>query len=144
MWNFKGTLWNSTQNILLIHWKIRFLYNIGILRALRFKSSYAFLKRPPGNGFVLNSWHKPRPSSLTHIYKGPFYLYRSILLLIHSLANFSSCAASHYLNQCWPTKNQKHIVYEKNTHDIFTYMISAILIQDYSWISELIVKCDHL
>ena len=48
MWNFKGTLWNSTQNILLIHWKIRFLYNIGILRALRFKSSYAFLKRPPG------------------------------------------------------------------------------------------------
>ena len=48
MWNFKGTLWNSTQNILLIHWKMRFLYNIGILRALRFKSSYAFLKRPPG------------------------------------------------------------------------------------------------
>ena len=47
MWTFKGTLWNSTQNILLIHWKIRFLYNIGILRALRFKSSYAFLKRPP-------------------------------------------------------------------------------------------------
>ena len=47
MWNFKGTLWNSTQNILLIHWKIRFLYNIGILRALRFKSPYAFLKRPP-------------------------------------------------------------------------------------------------
>ena len=49
MWNFKGYLWNSTQNILLIHWKIRFLYNIGILRALRFKSSYAFLKRPPGD-----------------------------------------------------------------------------------------------
>ena len=24
------------------------LYNIEILRALRFKSSYAFLKRPPG------------------------------------------------------------------------------------------------
>ena len=47
MWNFKGTLWNSTQNILPIHWKIWFLYNIEILRALRFKSSYAFLKRPP-------------------------------------------------------------------------------------------------
>ena len=47
MWNFKGTLWNSTQNILPIHWKIRFLYNIEILRALRFKSSYAFFKRPP-------------------------------------------------------------------------------------------------
>ena len=47
VWNFKGTLWNSTQNILPIHWKIWFLYNIEILRALRFKSSYAFLKRPP-------------------------------------------------------------------------------------------------
>ena len=46
MWNFKGTLWNSTQNILPIHWKIWLLYNIEILRALRFKSSYALLKRP--------------------------------------------------------------------------------------------------
>ena len=48
VWNFKGTLWNFTQNILPIHWKILFLYNFEILRALRFKSSYAFLKRPPG------------------------------------------------------------------------------------------------
>ena len=47
MWNFKGTLWNSTHNILPIHWKIWFLYNIKILRALKFKSSYSFLKRPP-------------------------------------------------------------------------------------------------
>ena len=43
VWNFKGTLWNSTQNILPIHWKIQFLY-VTILRALRFKSS---LKWPP-------------------------------------------------------------------------------------------------
>ena len=47
MWNFKGTLWNSTQNIFPIRWKIWFLCNIAILRALRFKSPYAFLKRPP-------------------------------------------------------------------------------------------------
>ena len=47
VWNFKGTLWNSTQNILPIHWKIWFLYNTEILKALRFESSYAFLKRPP-------------------------------------------------------------------------------------------------
>ena len=45
VWNFKGNLWNSTQNILPIHWKIWFLYNIEILRAFRFKSSYTFLKR---------------------------------------------------------------------------------------------------
>ena len=47
VWNFKGTLWNSTQNILPIHWNIWLLYNIEMLRALRFKSSYALLKRPP-------------------------------------------------------------------------------------------------
>ena len=32
--NLKGTLWNSTQNILHIHWKIWFLYNIEILELL--------------------------------------------------------------------------------------------------------------
>ena len=47
MWNFKVTLWNSTQNIWPIHWKIWFLYNIKILRAHRFKSSYAVLKCSP-------------------------------------------------------------------------------------------------
>ena len=35
MWNFKGYLWNSTQNILPIHWKMQFLFNIQFLRALR-------------------------------------------------------------------------------------------------------------
>ena len=49
VWNFKGNFWNSTQNILPIHWKMRFLYNIEILRALKFKSSSVFLKRPPGH-----------------------------------------------------------------------------------------------
>ena len=44
--NFKGTLWNSTQNIIPIHWKVWFSYNIEILRALRVKSSDTFLKRP--------------------------------------------------------------------------------------------------
>ena len=44
----KVPFWNSTQNILPIHWKIWFLHNIEILRALRLKRSYAFLKRPPG------------------------------------------------------------------------------------------------
>ena len=42
MWNFKCTLWNSTQNILPIRWKIRLLYNVEILRALRFNNSHAF------------------------------------------------------------------------------------------------------
>ena len=59
VWNFKGNLWNSTHNILPIHWKIWFLYNIEILRALRFKSSYAFLKCPPGSTSIchLNTYN---------------------------------------------------------------------------------------
>ena len=36
------------NHIFQFHWKIWFLYNFEILRALRFKSSYTFLKRPPG------------------------------------------------------------------------------------------------
>ena len=49
VWNFKGYLWNSTQNILPIHWKMWILFTAAgeNLRALRFKSSSVFLKRPP-------------------------------------------------------------------------------------------------
>ena len=39
MWNFKGALWNSTQNISPIHWKIQFLYCVEILSALGLKTS---------------------------------------------------------------------------------------------------------
>ena len=46
VWNFKGPLWNSTQNTLLIDWKMIISYNVGNLRAPGLKSSRAFLKRP--------------------------------------------------------------------------------------------------
>ena len=42
-----GAISNSTQIIWPIHWKIWFLFNIEILRALRLKSSYAFWNDPP-------------------------------------------------------------------------------------------------
>ena len=42
VWNFKGYLWNSTQNIWPIHWKMWILFSGENLRALRFKSSYVF------------------------------------------------------------------------------------------------------
>ena len=29
-WNFKGILWNSTQNILQIHWKMCILFDMNI------------------------------------------------------------------------------------------------------------------
>ena len=47
MWNFKGYLWNSTQNILPIHWKIRFWCKVEILRALRSKELISVFETPP-------------------------------------------------------------------------------------------------
>ena len=92
MWNFKGTLWNSTQNILPIHWKIRFLYNIGILRALRFKSSYAFLKCPPteSDQYVhFNNGYSPTANlNLVYLrgqYFGHFFLSTYLLPLCYIL-----------------------------------------------------------
>ena len=46
VWNFKGTLWNSTQNLLPIHWKMCTSFAGENLRAVRFKSSEVFLKWP--------------------------------------------------------------------------------------------------
>ena len=63
MWNFEGNLWNSTQNILPIRWKMYFLYNTEILRAVRFKSSYTFLERP------LPSWVSIHLSCATSYHK---------------------------------------------------------------------------
>ena len=40
VWNFKGDLWNSTQNALPIEWKMCILYNTKILKALRFLSVF--------------------------------------------------------------------------------------------------------
>ena len=45
-WNFKGYLWNFTQNSLPIHWKMYSLLISANLRAPRFMISYAFFKRP--------------------------------------------------------------------------------------------------
>ena len=71
MWNVKGELWNSTENILPIHCKMRFLCNIEILRAFGFKSSKVFLKRPPVhmdatllNYICLGMWTVKVPSVL--------------------------------------------------------------------------------
>ena len=57
VWNLKGTLWNSTQNILSVHWKMCISFTDENLRALRFKRSYAFLKRPPGPN--VSGWMSP-------------------------------------------------------------------------------------
>ena len=60
----KGSLWNSTQNILCIHWKIHVwilynLYRVESLRALRLKSSQVFLKHPLVNCCIFFHYLKP-------------------------------------------------------------------------------------
>ena len=57
MWSFKGTLWNSTQNSLPIHWKMLFfLYNTEFLE-LRYHNHFCM-------------WYPPRPCSLCN--KSPY------------------------------------------------------------------------
>ena len=109
MWNFKGTLWNSTQNILPIHWKIGFLYNIDILRALRFKSSYAFLKRPPGPWRV---WVNPRVTKHTqHNTKQHNTTYQSMNCAHHAWDTFirwpviRSCTHLKLMHWCLQCSN---------------------------------------
>ena len=61
VWNFKGTLWNSIQNILpihAIHWKISFLYNIEILRAhTRFWNAPQVYQWPGSLHHQAITWH---------------------------------------------------------------------------------------
>ena len=45
-WNFKGILWNSTQNISPIYWKMCTLLSSGTLIAPRFMSTLSFLNTP--------------------------------------------------------------------------------------------------
>ena len=51
MWNFKA-LWNSTENILHIHWKI--WYNVEILRAFDLRTHMHFLTPPPKKPMMIN------------------------------------------------------------------------------------------
>ena len=78
VWNFKGTFWNSTQNILPILWKIWFLYNFEILRARN---------APPGWRSDIISNTAPRDlwvdlSLFVLVFRphGPYLLYRDRLL----------------------------------------------------------------
>ena len=53
VWNFKWNLWNSTQNILPIHWKRWILFSVDNLGTFRFTSSLTFNSE---NGLAPISW----------------------------------------------------------------------------------------
>ena len=44
--NFKGTIWNSFENILSVHWKMQFWYNVAILKALDLRARKRFWNAP--------------------------------------------------------------------------------------------------
>ena len=102
VWNFKGTLWNSTRNIWPIHWKIRFLYNMEILRALRFKSSYEFLKRPLGEdpSFGITDiqiqWYRTHTSQQRGIFNCGF-----VIVLQTKCEHFVPFNQAHFQNIRW-------------------------------------------
>ena len=136
MWNFKGTLWNSTQNILPIHWKIWLLYNIEILRALRFKSSYAFLKRPPGD----------RPLRKADFWEG-FHCISSALVVhqyviehtcIHVLGIIPRTKFLQKFNFTWSM--QKIAIYIIASNEIFMPMYQLTL----KWLGHFFSKCDFI
>ena len=103
VWNFKGYLWNSTQNILPIHWKVRFIYNVENVKALISKSSGAFFETPP---YVVLPCLQTRV--LTHTKIADWYhhvtrppcLTVTFLCRIHADCN-GYCWAWRYLTVAW-------------------------------------------
>ena len=75
-----------------------FLYNIEILRALRFKSSYAFLKRPPEVTERLISWnlfsvfHSLKDNTYVNIFWVTLYWHLTILLAVKVLMLITYCS----------------------------------------------------
>ena len=72
VWNFKGTLWNSTQNILLVHWyplkfhtkyltrRLKFYTTLKLWKLLDLRAHTRFLKGPQDidrEGLNEAEWH---------------------------------------------------------------------------------------
>ena len=77
VWNVKGTLWNSTQNIILIHWKICILSWHENVRALRFKCFWNGLRLCRVWCWVMpDSFHK---STHTLPHNGTMWIRKSLL-----------------------------------------------------------------
>ena len=64
MWNFKGTLWNSTQTILTIHWKMCILFVGENLRVLRLRARKRFWNTQPH--ILHKRWLRELTQSRTH------------------------------------------------------------------------------
>ena len=99
VWNFKGYLWNSTRNVLPIHWKMQILSTGENLRALRFKNSKVFLKRsqyflcPGDQGVFPKRWRTKNSRALK-------------ILTLYNLLSSSRwlryfCAKSNFKNALW-------------------------------------------
>ena len=124
MLNFKRCLWNSTENILPIHLKIQFLYNDENLRALRFTSSYTFLKRPLGNRTTTEQ-NKEKLHVYFMRYQVPLYyyfLYKCFKLSVHAML------ATYIFHHCSYTfvKNDTQI-YRSAIHYLTFLAVSILL-----------------
>ena len=138
MWNFKGYLWNSTQNILPIHWKMWILLTYENLRALWFKSSYVFLKRPPGdiNGSIIWVITETLPQSMLtkQMFEQPMPNYY-LIAFENDMSNMSSmlcrpqCVNHMHSSLSYPLINRQSLAFYLNPFlDVRNWLLSIIKI----------------
>ena len=142
MWNFKGTLWNSTQNILPIHWKIWCLYNIEILRALKDLKAHTHFYPPPPpppppetclwmKVITSTSCTSHRLISDASFHPCPIYLG----FFIHQLSHIPACTSVFIaVNVCFsfhpnPTTNRYHQTSNISPHQIPNLNVSHLILQ---------------
>ena len=89
LWNFKCTLWNSTQNFLTTYWKMCCLFRDENRRALRFKSALEFYRFYPG---ACSLSHKPEHNPLT-----PYFTHYITHSLPHSPTTSLNTSPPHSL-----------------------------------------------
>ena len=100
----KGWLWNSTQNILPIHWQILqilLLYTLGNLWALRFKSSYGCLNAHPGTISIMRTTSHGRAYRFTGTFWGESTGHRWIPLTKASDADLCCLLLIATWINCW-------------------------------------------
>ena len=114
----EGNIWNSIQNILPLHWKMRFLYKVEILRDLTFKSSPVFLKQSPC------VWH------LSCYYVDKLGVYSK-------LAKFETAIQSRSVVDCGPYDGASIITMHQCRESISPKPVSIPLKKrSYTWLSD--------
>ena len=133
VWNFKGTLWNSTQNILPKHWKISILFGGGKLRALSALKAHLYF------------WNRPHNRSHPHlgiISQRFIYLLKSINISVHYHTYFSYDLRG-VVSISWITAGIILCMYPANgrrRYNVTSSLIGWAHTQNYPW-TDILYNC---